>query len=174
MTTQANIRITHENAGAFDQIRRRLESGALIKIGFPVGAEELDGTSSAMVAAKHEFGSPSERIPERPFLRSGVFEQLTKYRAFSRRGLVRVLNGGLRFNDMLELLGQTAAADVKEKIRNGPFKPLSQRTIAMRQARRSAGYNRQLARRGAADAIDKPLIDTGYMRQNVTYEIEVE
>lgn len=135
------------------ELKSRVTGGHIVKIGFPSGASEKDGTPSALVGAVHEFGSESRGIPERSFLRSTMQEQMNKYIEMNKRTLQRVVNGAMRMRLALELLGQVASGDVKKKIRSGPFTPLSQGTID---------------RKGS----DRPLIDTGDMLKNVTYELD--
>jgi hypothetical protein len=174
MTARADVRVHSEVHIDLDDLKRRFKK-AKVKVGFPVGQFEEDGvTSSASVAAKHEFGSFSEGIPERPFLRPAIRDNLSKYVAFNKRNMRLVINGDLRMMEALQLLGEMAAGDVKKKISAGPFTPLAPATIAARIRKRSPQYQRFLENRAqrTGGAIDKPLIDTGFMRQNVTYEIE--
>jgi len=155
-----------------NDLTRRLTQLTRVKVGFPADKREADGTSSAGVAAVHEFGDPARRIPERPFLRPAILENLPRYRAFNRDRLHRILHGEMTARMALEQLGAMAVGLVQKKLRDGPFAPLSPRTIRARMSRRSAGYRAALARRGPPESIDKPLIDTGFMRQNVTYVVE--
>lgn len=135
------------------ELKSRVTGGRIVKIGFPSGSSEKDGTPSALVGAVHEFGSVARGIPERSYLRSTMNEQMNKYVAMNKKSLQRVVNGATSMRLALELLGQVASGDVKKKIRSGPFTPLSQGTID---------------RKGS----DRPLIDTGDMLKNVTYELD--
>ncbi len=124
-----------------------------VKVGFPSNATESDGTKTALVAAVHEFGSPSQGIPERPFVRPSLDKNRAKRSALNKQNLKKVLNGGITIDAALGQLGHMAAGDIQEEIRNGNFAPLKPATIQ---------------RKGSS----KPLIDTGQMRQSVTYELE--
>lgn len=135
------------------QLKERAFGGHVVRVGFPAGPTEEDGTPVALVAAVHEFGSTARNIPERSFLRSSVRENIAKYIKINKGNLQRVVNGKIRMRHALELLGQVAAGDVKRTIRNGDFAPLQQATID---------------RKGSS----KPLIDTGMMLQSVTYEVD--
>lgn len=135
------------------ELKARVMGGRIVKIGFSSGASEKDGTPSALVGAVHEFGSETRGIPERSYLRSTMHEQMNKYVQMNKRSLQRVVKGIMSMRLALELLGQVASGDVKRKIRTGPFTPLSQGTID---------------RKGS----DRPLIDTGDMLKNVTYELD--
>ena len=58
---------------AFDDLKRRIDAGKhTVRVGVPSGDAEADGTSVAMIAAVHEYGSPAHGIPERPFLRVAI------------------------------------------------------------------------------------------------------
>lgn len=127
-----------------------------VNVGFPSDAQHRseDGQvfNTAQIAAVHEFGSPDNGIPERSFMRSSIAENRQAYVALNRLSLRKILEGKMTFIDALNLLGNKAAGDVKMKIRNGPFEGLKQTTID---------------RKGSS----KPLIDSGQMRQSVTYVV---
>jgi hypothetical protein len=123
----------------------------VVNVGFPASAKELDGTSTAFIAAVHEFGS--EHVPERSFMRTSLEANRNKRKALNEQNLKKVLNGGITIDAALGQLGLMASSDIKEQIKNGSFAPLKEATIK---------------RKGSS----KPLIDTGQMRQSVTYELE--
>lgn len=136
----------------FDELKRRLVGERLVRVGFPQGKSEADGTPVAMIAAVHEFGSPERGIPERSFLRSGMRENGEKYVRLNKVNLVRILRGQLTVEQALGQLGEMAKGDVQQKIRSGDFAPLKPATVN---------------RKGSS----KPLVDTGQMVQSVTYEL---
>ncbi|QHJ84130.1 MAG: hypothetical protein [Bacteriophage sp.] len=109
-----------------------------------------DGASNALIAYVHEFGIG---VPERSFLRSTVLEQGQKYLAIQRDNIIPAIKGGaMTADEAYRRLGIVASNDVKLKITNGPFTALDQKTID---------------RKGSS----KPLIDTGELRQSITYEV---
>lgn len=123
----------------------------VVNVGFPASAKEPDGTSTAFIAAVHEFGS--EHVPERSFMRTSLEANRSKRTALNEQNLKKVLNGGMSVNAALRQLGLMASRDIKKQIKNGSYAPLKAATIK---------------RKGSS----KPLIDTGQMRQSVTYELE--
>ena len=123
----------------------------IVNVGFPASAKEPDGASTAMIAAVHEYGN--EHVPERSFMRTSLQKNRGRYSALNEQNLKKVLNGGMSVDAALGQLGLMASSDIKEQIKNGSFAPLKQATIK---------------RKGSS----KPLIDTGQMRQSVTYELE--
>lgn len=133
----------------FDDLRKRIVGTRTVNVGIPEGAgTEENGTSVAMVAAVHEYGSPSQGIPERPFLRVTVDRNREKYVRLNRINLVKVVRGELSVEDALGQLGAMAAGDVQETIRRGDFAPLKPATIK---------------RKGSS----APLIDEGQMIQSI-------
>lgn len=109
-----------------------------------------DGASNALIAYVHEFGIG---VPERSFLRSTVLEQAQKYVKIQRDNIIPAIKSGvMTAEEAYRRLGIVASNDVKLKITNGPFTALDQKTID---------------RKGSS----KPLIDTGELRQSITYEV---
>lgn len=166
---------------AFDDLKRRINAGEhTVRVGVPSGETEAGGTSLTTIAYVHEYGSPSQGIPERSFLRAAMQENAKKYVLLNRSNLVEVLNKRMTVDQALGQLGEMAKGDVQRKIRNGDFKALDPKTIAARRRSRSNGYNKSLLRKvkkkevagNAAGPIDRPLIDSGQLIQSITWEIE--
>ncbi len=166
---------------AFDELRHRINAGKhAVRVGVPGGTVEADGTPMTLVAAVHEFGSPSQGIPERPFLRVAMQRNAKKYVRLNRANLLKILRGQMTVDQALGQLGEMAKGDVQTEIKHGDFKPLNPKTIAARRRARSNGYNKALERKAtkkqeagnAAGPIDRPLIDSGQLRQSITWEIE--
>lgn len=136
----------------FDELKQRFVGDRIVRVGFPQGKAEADGTPVAMIAAVHEFGSPEHGIPERSFLRAGTRANAPKYVRLNKVNLVRILRGQLTAEEALSQLGEMAKGDVQQTIRSGDFAPLKQATID---------------RKGSS----QPLIDSGQMVQSVSYEL---
>lgn len=136
---------------AIDRLKQRLVGdNRIVNVGVPEGKREADGTPVARLAAVHEFGSPKQNIPERPFLRVTVRENARNYVRLNRINLVKMLRGQMTVDRALGQLGEMAKGDVQRKIGTGPFTPLQQATID---------------RKGSS----KPLIDTGQLVQSITW-----
>jgi phage gpG-like protein len=103
-----------------------------------------------VIAATHEFGAGN--IPERSFLRVPLRANQDAYAAIFKRGLPQVISGQLTAGQIMEQVGARAAADSQEAISAGIAPPNAPSTIA---------------RKGSS----KPLIDTGRLRQSITYEV---
>ncbi|QQP86940.1 phage virion morphogenesis protein [Entomomonas asaccharolytica] len=111
-----------------------------------------DGVTNALIAAVHELGVPELNIAERSFLRASLTGNQGKYIRLNAENFKRVLNHQMSIDQALNVLGLIAAGDVKAFIANGDFTPLKPETIK---------------RKGSS----KPLIDTGELRQSITYEV---
>ncbi len=136
-----------------DRLRQRLVGdNRVVNVGVPEGKREEDGTPVAMIAAVHEFGSPSQGIPERPFLRVAVQRNRQKYVRLNRINLVKMLRGQATVDQALGQLGEMAKGDVQTEIRSGVFTPLKEATKK---------------RKGSS----RPLIDTGQMVQSIAWEL---
>ena len=124
--------------------------GGSVKVGFMAGALYPDGTPVAAVAAKNEYGDPSENRPPRPFFRRMIEAEqstwagkLVKAAQFTGGDAVKSLG----------LLGEDIAGALQKSINDFQDPALADSTIA---------------RKGFA----KPLIDTAHMINSVTYVVE--
>lgn len=125
-------------------------------VGFFDTATYPDGTPVASVAAIQEFGAG--KIPPRSFMRSTVAEQKDAWKTTLAKGARYVLAGELTVEQMLDVLGQSAAGQIKEKIASITAPGLSGATIASRLRRNNTST--------------KPLVDTGYMISSVDSKVE--
>lgn len=120
-----------------------------------------DGTPYplALQAYIKEHGSPAYRVPPRPFLEPGIEKHLDMVKGGMKAALLDVLNGG-DGRTQRENLGGAIAGKVQEYFEedNG-WPPLSPKTIA----RRKKGPD--------GTASDVPLVDSGALRQSITYVI---
>lgn len=125
-----------------------------VRIGFlggKVHQGEGESLTVAQIAAYNEFGT--ERTPERSFIRSTLDENRQKYIEQTKNLYRRCVLQQLTVGQALRLMGELIKADIQNKIVNGPFTANSPATIK---------------RKGSS----KPLIDTGQMRQSVTYQVK--
>lgn len=124
--------------------------------------EPEDGEQSPLTNAEigylMETGVPERNIPERPFLVPGIESAKDKIVSAMQAGAKKALSGDVEAPEhalnKAGLIGQSA---VKSKITDGPFKELSEVTLAKRRAKGRTG--------------EKPLLDTGQLRQSITYAV---
>ena len=145
-----------------EKLKKHLESlaGRKVMIGIPASEGQRDGEpiNNATLGYIHEYGSPSQNIPARPFLIPGVKDAMPKARAKLGDAIKDILRGKQEdAQKALHAAGLIASSRVKEKLVEGPFAPLSASTIRARE------------RRGVTRT--KPLIDTGDMQRHVTYVV---
>lgn len=133
----------------FEKMLKEL-AGKQVRIGFQKGkATEENGTDVCDVAAWNELGT--ENIPSRPFLRKSVDENEAKINSFMQSQKKDLLRG-VPADQILKEIGIFQKDLIQEKITEGSYTPNAESTV------RKKGSN-------------KPLIDSGRMRQSVNYVI---
>lgn len=111
-----------------------------------------DEFGNVEIGAVHEFGSPSQGIPERSFIRSTVENNATTYRSLAKVLAIRVIEGRLTRRKALGIFGLRVAADIKRTIQAGIDPPLKDATIERKRS-------------------SKQLIDTGQLLGSITHEV---
>lgn len=129
------------------KIAKQMSEPGTVKVGLPKGSNNYpDGTSVILVGTVQEFGSPTRNIPERSYLRSTMFENRLEYKRFLSKLGKQIVTGKLEAVKALNILGLKVSTDVKEKIT---------------EIKTPALKNRE----------GNPLIDTGHLRQSITYVV---
>lgn len=114
--------------------------------------------TNAQIGYIQNFGAPEANIPQREFLAPGIKDVQERINAlFAQAGLAACDGKPEVVERCLHAAGLVASNGVKAKIQNGPFLELAPRTLAQRRARGRTGI--------------KPLLDTGQLRNAVTYVI---
>lgn len=122
-----------------------------VRVGFQQGkATDENGVDMCDVAAWNELGTV--RNPSRPFLRKSVDENEEKINVFLEEQVQTLLTGACA-KQILKEIGIFQKDLIQEKITDGEFEANAPYTIHKK------GSN-------------KPLIDTGRMRQSVNYVIK--
>ena len=129
----------------------RLLESLEVAIGFQRGENVYEDSEADVVdiAAFNELGTSS--TPARPFMRQSFEnheDQLKKACALVNEKI----GSGETAENALNVLGVFAKGLVQDEIVNGEFEPNAPSTIAKKNS-------------------DKPLIDTGFMRQSVNYVV---
>ena len=136
------------------QIRERLQKNSGVLVGLPAGTGSYeDGAPIAVIGAVHEFGSADGRIPERSFLRVPLRQNAETFQAIWRAQVPKVVDGDMTMHQVMSQLGARAVAVSQEAISEG---------IAPENAESTK------KRKGSS----KPLIDTGALRQSITFIVE--
>ncbi len=133
-----------------------------VLVGIPDSAPERDDAarsplSNAVIGYIQENGSV-HGIPPRPFLIPGVRDAGDKIADTLGRGAIAALDGSaVNAEKALHAAGLIGQNGARAKINTGPFEALAESTLA--------------ARRGRGRKGTKPLIDTGQLRNSLTYVI---
>lgn len=136
-------------------IQDRLRKNSGVYVGVPAGAGEYEesGEKIATIAAVHEFGNSDGRIPERSFLRVPLRSNQADFAAVIAGNLPKVISGELSMTQLMDQVGARAASASQEAISAGIPPPNAPSTIAEKGS-------------------SKPLIDTGRLRQSITWVVE--
>lgn len=129
-----------------------------VKVGFPASKSSKSNIEKAIW---NEFGTRGGAsgggwggpIPERPFMRNSVRDNRQKYRKALRTSASKLVLGETTLQIVLSKLGILASDDIRMEIDALKSPPNSPVTIARKHS-------------------SNPLIDTGTMRQSVTWIIE--
>ena len=158
----------------WDRIKGQLRqlSGDHVTVGFHADAEPYEAGAGepanvAQIASFHEFG---DGVPQRSFFRPTMDGNREKYGALLARTMKLVLEGKLKVAKGLALVGLQAAVDLKQAITDLDSPPLAEATIARKLAKSGLRGKKAAA---YAEGGANPLIDTGHMRQSVTYDVRV-
>lgn len=142
----------------------RATTKLLVKNAVYVGVPESENArddgpiGNAALAYLHDTGSPANNIPARPFLATGIAAgKAAIVRQFERAGKAALDGKAGEINAALNAAGLAGQSAVQRKITEGPFAPLSEKTIKARQRKGRTGT--------------KPLLDTGELRRSISYVI---
>lgn len=131
---------------AMDELAKRLEAfqGRVAKVGWFETARYPEGEQVASVALIQEFGAPGANIPARPFIRPTISAEGDKWKENITKGVQAVVRGAVTADQVLEIVGQQAAGDIRKTISEVRTPPLADSTIAqrMREGRTDQPLNR--------------------------------
>lgn len=155
-----NINITVDNLSQFDAALKIIQKREIL-VGVPEasGPRKSGPINNASLAAIHDKGSPSRNIPARPFMEPGIksvspqIEQklLTVGRAVLDGDAVKAEQG-------MQAAGMIAQNGLRNKINSNITPALKPATLAARRRRGRTGT--------------RTLIDTGQLRNSLTYVVK--
>ena len=126
-----------------------------VYIGVPASKNSIHKDSKinmATLLALHVYGVPTRGIPQRDPLRPPLIANAQRYTDLLAIGLKNALSDGTDPKIVYEKIGIVATNDVKDYFITGNFKALSEKTIK-------------------AKGSSKPLLDTGELRNSISYEV---
>lgn len=154
----AQIKRVQHHPGLLDRLMRMTREPSKVKVGFPAG-----GVTGAVIqkAIWNHFGTRGGAsgggwggpIPERPFLANAVRDNTEKYRSGMATAAGAILRGEYDMRTAISRLGIMAQGDVQAEITSLSSPPNSEVTIALKGS-------------------SNPLIDSGEMRQAVTWKVD--
>lgn len=154
-----SVNVNKTDNGRLNNITRRANS---LQGGVFVGYFAKQGSHLGKSAGKrpitlgdlariHEQGLG--RVPKRAFVKPAITANRHKYASLIKHHMTAVLKGRLRPSTLWQLVGQEAVKDIGQYMLTATFTPLAPATIK-------------------AKGSSKPLIDTGQLRQSVTYQVK--
>lgn len=182
--------VTKDNVANVLQAIQQLASQEVL-VGIPATEAERNNDESgaplnnAQLGYIHEYGSPKANIPARPFLEPGIEDRRLSITGHLQAAATAALNGQSEKVEMsLNAAGLVASAAARSRINSGKFAPLSPSTIRNRHKSRGTKSMRSSEKRyleliaaGATpeqaqeQAGIQPLINTGQLRNSITYVI---
>lgn len=189
----AALKVTQDRLDELKQALQLLAEREVL-VGFP--EENADRTpvegedssiTNASLAYIHDNGAPEQNIPARPFMIPGITAALPLVSAETGKMAQRVVastsKGAAKkaVDQGYARVGLKAMTALKKKINEGVPPPLAESTLRRRANRGGKGYG---ARKGAKLELElraagwdpsvdfaKPLIDTGQLRNAISYVI---
>jgi len=142
---------------------------ALIKKNVYVGIPEANNRredspiTNAALGYIHEFGSPAQNIPARPFLEPGIEEAKPDIIKILGSAAITTQTSADDVDVALNKAGQKTRDTVKRRIQQSTdIEPLSPVTMHIRATRK----------KNKRTGVMKPLIDTGQMLNSITYVVK--
>jgi hypothetical protein len=141
-----------------------------VMVGIPAAKKdrkEKTPANNALIGYVHEHGSPAKHIPPRPWLRPGVKNAVPSViRALKVLGKASLAGDKVAVDQGYHAVGLLLQNAVRAKISSNIQPPLAASTIRNRR-RRSAGSKYRRKATTAADT--RTLVDTGQLRNAITY-----
>lgn len=167
MTAEVKVTMTKDRVGVMLKAVESLTKKETL-VGVPSDKSDRDPSidevsdppTNAQIGYWMEYGVPDRNIPARPFLIPGVASRRDQIADVLEGGAKAALDGNkARVDQTFDRVGLIAQSAVQEKITDGPFVPLSEITLKRRKARTPPRMG------------EKPLIDSGQLRQSISYII---
>lgn len=111
-----------------------------------------------VLAGVHEFGREDGSIPERSYIRATVDAKREEYRTLQKRMIGLVVSGKLKPERALKLLGEKVVSDMRRTMDAGLKPDLAESTKRRRL-------------QGDGSGVFKPLVDTGQLKNSITYAV---
>lgn len=148
MSSNSIKRIKHN--GGIEGLRKRLKKDGNVSVGIiDAGKHPSGDITVAGIGHSHEFGLG---VPERSFMRTTIQEKKRQIVALQKKLLKKMIEGKMKVEVALGLIGEFVSDAISQKIVSISDPPNTPETIA---------------RKGSSN----PLVDTGQMKNSITYEV---
>ena len=145
------VKVNSTGGNGIKDLFKRLEKGTVdVGILMGEGQHEDSDITVAEVGLYHEFGTVT--TPERSFIRSTINGQSKDIRKVAKAQYKKVLDGSITTEQGLGVLGAFTAGLIQETFTSNDWAPNSERTIKEKGS-------------------STPLIDTGQLRQSISYKV---
>lgn len=135
------------------------------------GEKEVDGVTIAQYAVYNEYGVPSKsgkklwRIPPRPFITGWAENRTGEIKVIKERHFKNVSEGKMDAEQAINAVGVDAVSGIQRYIMTGSFKENSDVTV---NGSKPGKDGKQFIKPKKSN---RPLIDTGAMKNAVSYEV---
>jgi GNAT superfamily N-acetyltransferase len=134
----------------FRDLAQKVQRGGTLKVGFLANATYPDGKQVALIAAFNEFGTA--KAPPRPFFRNMI---ANKSKGWGPSAASLLKQTGYDVRVTLDFVGQGIAGQLAQSITDLMSPPLAESTVKRK------GFS-------------KPLVDTGHMRNSISYDVSIK
>jgi len=155
-------KVLANNFPTFRASLKHLESDVLVGVPAEYGARKDEGAmNNATLAYIHDNGSPAANIPARPFMQPGIEAGRERISKLLEQGARAAMYGNAgSVEQALQKAGLVAQANIRAAINSGLPPALAPSTLAARKARGRTG--------------EKPLVDTGQLRNSINYVVRAK
>ncbi len=137
-----------------DRLIQTFKDTKIVNVGV-IGGEQQDGMNLAAIGSVQEVGSITRNIPKRSFIKEPLLAHLSERIKRQKSKLKQYLFIDKKIDEAYNLIGNTAVNIIVSSFKNkndGKWAPNAPSTIRKK-------------------GVDNPLIDTGKLRQSITFEL---
>lgn len=134
------------------------------RVGWLETAKYENGTPAAYVAVIHENGVPEKGLKPRPIMGPTVERCRGKWREISTEGAKAVAAGKTSAFKVIQMISAHAAGEVQRSVAELASPALAESTIAARERKKARGE--------PVGSLTKPLIESGYLHDSVSWNVE--
>ena len=146
-----SLKRTKKNGG-ISTLKKRVKTPGTVDVGIiDAGVHPSGDITVAGIGFVHEFGSEKAGIPERSFIRSTLADKKKDIISLQKK-LLKKISAGMKVEIALGLVGEFIKDEITKKIVAIKTPPNTAQTIA---------------RKGSSN----PLIDTGQLKNSITFEV---